>query len=137
MTTTYTTATIVRKRIEDIDTTLLDADIDQYINEAETIIDCIMKHSLKQTFNAQTHAIVRGLTTDMAALSCLQYNQDNFTSPHLSESYSFPDSGLMKSVIESNSPAFCNPRNSSLSPHIVQTTAHGVKSWLISCDNLA
>lgn len=85
MTTTYTTATIVRKRIEDIDTTLVDADIDQYINEAETIIDCIMKHSLKQTFNAETHAIVRGLATDMAALSCLQYNQDAFSSPHLSE----------------------------------------------------
>jgi hypothetical protein len=85
MTTTYTTATIVRKRIEDIDTTLVDADIDQYINEAETIIDCIMKYSLKQTFNAETHAIVRGLATDMAALSCLQYNQDAFSSPHLSE----------------------------------------------------
>lgn len=83
--TTYTTATIVRKRIEDIDATLLDADIDQYIMEAEVIIDCIMKHSLKQVFNAERHAIVRGLATDMAALSCLQYNQDAFTSPHLSE----------------------------------------------------
>jgi len=85
MTTTYTTATLVRKRIEDIDTSLLDADIDQYINEAETIIDCIMKHSLKQTFNAEAHAIVRGLATDMAALSCLQYNQEAFNSPHLAE----------------------------------------------------
>lgn len=83
--TTYTTATLVRTRIEDIDATLVDADIDQYILEAEVIIDCIMKHSLKQTFNAERHAIVRGLATDMAALTCLQYNQDNFASPHLSE----------------------------------------------------
>lgn len=83
--TTYTTAALVRTRIEDIDATLVDADIEQYILEAEVIIDCIMKHSLKQTFNAERHAIVRGLATDMAALTCLQYNQDNFASPHLSE----------------------------------------------------
>jgi hypothetical protein len=85
MTTTYTTAALVRTRIEDIDATLVDADIDQYIYEAEVIIDCIMKHSLKQTFNAEKHAIVRGLATDMAALTCLTYNQDAFSSPHLSE----------------------------------------------------
>lgn len=85
MAVTYTTATLVRTRIEDIDTTLVDADIDQYIYEAESVIDCIMKRSLKQTFNAETHAIVRGLSTDMAALSCLQYNQEAFSSPHLSE----------------------------------------------------
>ena len=83
--TTYTTAALVRTRIEDIDATLVDADIEQYILEAEVIIDCIMKHSLKQTFNAERHAIVRGLATDMAALTCLQYNQDNLASPHLSE----------------------------------------------------
>ena len=34
------------------------------------------------------------------------------TSPQLSKSYSFPDSGLRKSMVESNSPALDNPRNS-------------------------
>lgn len=83
--TTYTTATLVRTRIEDIDATLVDADIDQYILEAEVIIDCIMKHSLKQTFDAEKHAIVRSLATDMAALSCLTYNPAEYPSPHIAE----------------------------------------------------
>lgn len=83
--TTYTTAALVRKRVEDIDASLVDDDIDQYILEAEKIIDCIMKHSLKQTFNAERHAIVRGLATDMAALTCVQFSQGSFASPHLSE----------------------------------------------------
>lgn len=83
--TTYTTATLVRKRIEDIDASLVDADIEQFIEEAEVIIDCIMKHSLKQTFDAEKHAIVRSLTTDLAALTCLTYNPSEFPSPHIAE----------------------------------------------------
>lgn len=83
--TTYTTAALVRTRIEDIDATLVDADIEQYILEAEVIIDCIMKHSLKQTFNAERHAIVRSLATDMAALTCLTYNPSEMPSPHIAE----------------------------------------------------
>jgi|LGVF01.2.fsa_nt_gb hypothetical protein len=83
--TTYTTAALVRTRIEDIDATLVDADIEQYILEAEVIIDCIMKHSLKQTFDAEKHAIVRSLATDMAALSCLTYNPAEYPSPHIAE----------------------------------------------------
>ena len=39
MAVTYTTAALVRKRIEDIDASLIDADIDQYIYEAEGIIN--------------------------------------------------------------------------------------------------
>ena len=85
MTTTYTTAALVRTRIENIDATLVDADIDQYINEAETIIDCIMKSSLKQSFNAENHAIVRALATDMAALTALTYNPSEMPSPAYAE----------------------------------------------------
>lgn len=83
--TTYTTAALVRTRIEDIDATLVDADIEQYILEAEVIIDCIMKHSLKQTFDAEKHAIVRSLATDMAALTTMTYNPAEFPSPHIAE----------------------------------------------------
>lgn len=83
--TTYTTADLVRKRIEDIDATLTDADIEQYIEEAEVTIDCIMKYSLKQTFDAEKHAIVRSLATDMAALQCLTYDPSEFPSPNISE----------------------------------------------------
>ena len=83
--TTYTTSALVRTRIEDIDATLVDADIDQYIYEAEGVIDCILRTSLKPIFDAEKHAIVRSLATDMAALSCLTYNPSEFPSPHIAE----------------------------------------------------
>lgn len=83
--TTYTTAALVRTRIEDIDATLVDADIDQYILEAEVIIDCILRTSLKPIFDAEKHAIVRSLATDMAALQCLTYNPAEMPSPHIAE----------------------------------------------------
>ncbi len=85
MAVTYSTATLVRKRIEDIDASLIDADIDQFIYEAEVIINCIMKWSFISTFDATTHAILRSMATDMAALTCLTYTPENFPSPHLSE----------------------------------------------------
>jgi len=81
----YTTAALVRKRIEDIDVTLVDADIDQYIYEAESIIDCIMKKSFVATFDSTKHGILMSMATDIAALACLQYNPAQFPSPHIAE----------------------------------------------------
>jgi hypothetical protein len=77
---TYTTATLVRKRVEAIDASLTDADIEQYILEAETVIDCIMKDSLISTFNSIDHAILRSCASDLAAMSCIQYNPAAFAS---------------------------------------------------------
>jgi len=77
---TYSTAALVKKRVEDIDASLTDADIEQYILEAETLIDCIMKDSLISTFNSIDHAILRSCATDIAAMSCIRYNPAAFAS---------------------------------------------------------
>jgi len=83
--TTYTTAALVKKRVEDIDASLTDADIDQFILEAEAIIDCIMKTSLIATFNSIDHALLRSCATDIAAASCIHYNPGAFPSLETAE----------------------------------------------------
>lgn len=80
MAVTYTTAALVKKRVEDIDASLLDADIEQFITEAENIIDVIMKDSFIEVFDATKHALIRSCATDMAALSCIRYNPAAFAS---------------------------------------------------------
>lgn len=82
---TYTTAALVKKRVEDIDASLTDADIEQYILEAETLIDCIMKDSLISTFNSIDHAILRSCATDIAAMSCIRYNPSSLPSAEEAE----------------------------------------------------
>lgn len=77
---TYSNAALVKKRVEEIDASLTDADIEQYILEAETIIDCVMKDSLISTFNSVDHAILRSCATNIAAMSCIGYNPAAFAS---------------------------------------------------------
>jgi hypothetical protein len=81
----YTTATLVKKRIEDIDASLLDADIEQYIQEAENIIDVVMTESLIDIFDATKHSVIRSVATDLAALSCIRYNPGAFSSLEVAE----------------------------------------------------
>ena len=81
----YTTATLVRKRIEDIDATLVDADIDQYIYEAESIIDCVMKTSFVTTFSATKHSILRSCASDIAAKSCVHFDPGAYPSLEAAE----------------------------------------------------
>ncbi len=85
MAVTYTTAALVRKRIEDIDASLIDADIDQYIYEAEGIINAVMKDSLIASFDATKHAIIRSCATDLAAYNCLKFNPSSFPTMETAE----------------------------------------------------
>jgi len=82
---TYTTAALVKKRVEDIDASLTDADIEQFILEAESVIDCSMKTSLISTFNSIDHALLRSCATDIAAASCIHYNPGAFPSLETAE----------------------------------------------------
>lgn len=70
----YTTAALVRKRNSNISSDLIDADIDQFIYEAEAVIDATMKISLVATFDATKHAILRSAATDIATLATLTYD---------------------------------------------------------------
>ena len=74
MTVTYTTSLLVRKLIKNISSELADADLDQYIYEAETIINVTMYHSFIATFDATKHAILRSCATDIAALKAVTYD---------------------------------------------------------------
>ena len=67
MAVTYTTAALVKKRLEHIDSTLLDGDIEQYIYEAEGTINSAMKYSLIADFDATGHTILRSCATSIAA----------------------------------------------------------------------
>lgn len=85
MAVTYTTAALVKKRIEYIDASLIDADIDQYIYEAESKINAAMKTSLIASFDATKHALLRSCATDLAAFSVLRYDPGNFPSMETAE----------------------------------------------------
>ena len=72
--TTYTTVPIVRKRLRYIDSSIDDDDIEQYIIEAEGVIDAVMTDSMKDIFDAIKHDCIRACATDLAALQVLAYD---------------------------------------------------------------
>ena len=79
MAVTYTTAALVKKRVKDISADLLDADIEQNIDESEGIIDATMRLSARGsspdfTFDASKHSILRQCCTDLAAFLCIFYD---------------------------------------------------------------
>ena len=76
----YSSASLVRARVKNIDPTLTDANIEQYIAEAEGIIDSTMKVSLKNVFDPVKHSLVRSCATDLAAYYCLSFNPSTFSS---------------------------------------------------------
>lgn len=83
MAVTYTTAALVRKRVKDINVALVDADIEAFIIEAESIIDSIMKVTGRGaaadfTFNADKHGIIRHCCTAIAGYMCISYSLSDF-----------------------------------------------------------
>jgi len=80
MAVTYTTAALVKKRLKVITSLgLADADIEECIYEAESIIDAVMRDSLQSTFDPEKHAIIRQCCTDLAAFLCGIYDPTVFT----------------------------------------------------------
>jgi len=71
---TYTTAALVRKRCKYISADLADADIEKFIEEAESLIDCVMRYSFKTTFDATKHTVLRECATDLAAYAATSYD---------------------------------------------------------------
>lgn len=74
MTVTYTTAALVKKRVQDLDVSLTDGDLEENINNAEGQIDAVMRDSLISTFDATKHQILRGCATDIAAYYSIIYD---------------------------------------------------------------
>ena len=81
MAVTWTSAAIVKKRSKYINTTdLSDSDIESIINEAEGMVEGLMRKQLSDftttTFDAQKHGLIRSLVTDLATIKCLLYDPD-------------------------------------------------------------
>ena len=105
--TTYTTVPIVRKRLRYIDTDLTDDDIEQYIIEAEGIIDAIMTGTMKDIFDASKHDTIRAAASDLAALQCIAYDPSAY--PTIEAADMAAD--LLNSSLESSLKQIANPRN--------------------------
>lgn len=73
---TYTTPSLVRKRLKWIDPGITDADINAMIEQAEGVIDATMNNSIIATFDANksAHQFIRSIATSLAAYYCLSYN---------------------------------------------------------------
>lgn len=72
----YTTVALVKKQVEALDTGIIDPTIEDFILNAESLIDSIMKASLKTTFNESKHGLLRSLATKLAAVDCINYDID-------------------------------------------------------------
>lgn len=106
MTVTYTTAALVKKRIEFIDSSLQNSDIEQYISEAEGIIDSVMRTSFKSSFDADKHAIIRACATELAAYNCLKFDPSNCPSMEAAEMLA----NLLWNSIQSSLSLLADPR---------------------------
>jgi len=84
MTTTYTTAAIVREQVHHISSDLSDSDIEEMINQAESKVDAAMKKSgingADFTFSATKHGLIRMATTFLAAYMVLTSDTEQYTS---------------------------------------------------------
>ncbi len=77
---TYTTAALVRKRAENLDATLADADINAYIETAEGMLNAMMGVSFVATFTVAKHGVVRAAAEAWAAMAAISFNMVGFTS---------------------------------------------------------
>jgi len=72
----YSTPTLVRKRVKDIPSDLVDDDLKQNIIEAAGIIDAAMTDTLQFTFDSLKHGLVRQCSTDLAAFLSIIYDPE-------------------------------------------------------------
>lgn len=77
---TYTTAALVRKRAENLDATLTDANIEAYIDTAEGMLNSIVGASFVATFVVAKHGVLRMASEAYATACAIGFNPAGFTS---------------------------------------------------------
>ena len=77
---TYSTAALVKSRIKKYNTTITDAEIEDYILHAEGLINAIMQGKFTASFDATKHKLIQRATTNLAAFNLLCYDPGSFTS---------------------------------------------------------
>lgn len=83
MAVTYTTAALVKKATKWISGDLIDDDIDEYIYEAEGVIDSVMKKTGRGgdpdfAFDSTKHGVIRDAATSLAVYNCIRYDPGAF-----------------------------------------------------------
>lgn len=82
---TYTTHSIVGDRCKQISADLTQTKIEENINQAEGMIDGVMRLTGRgatkdYTFDADTHGLIRNAATSIATLLCIHYDVSEFDS---------------------------------------------------------
>ena len=77
---TYSTVAKVKARLRKYSTSISDDDIEIYIEHAEGIVNATMRGEFTTTFDADKHALIENVTTDLAAFKLLVYDPSSFTS---------------------------------------------------------
>lgn len=77
---TYTTAALVQKECKKIDSTLVEADLENYITMAEGVLKAIMKDDKPASFDASKHGLLQEFTTVFATLKAVTFDTTNFAS---------------------------------------------------------
>ena len=90
MAVTYTTAALVKKRSNFISASLIDADIEENISQAESIIDSVMLKTGRGaapnfTFDSTKHGMIRDCATDLATYLCITFDPSGFPSMETAE----------------------------------------------------
>ena len=79
-TATYTTTAIVRSRAENIGAAApSDAEITEFIGQAQQLIDGLLRFSLMDSFDENKHGIVKMVCTDIAAFYAIAHDPSGFT----------------------------------------------------------
>ena len=83
MVVTYSTAALVKKGTKWLSSDLADGDIEEYIYEAEGIVDSVMKQTGRGlaptfTFDSSLHGLIRDATTSLALFNCIRYDPGAF-----------------------------------------------------------
>lgn len=83
MAVTYTTATLVKKGTKWLSGDLADGDVEEYIYEAEGVIDAVMRKTGRGaaadfTFDSALHGAIRDAATSLALYSCIRYDPGAF-----------------------------------------------------------
>lgn len=83
MAVTYTTAALVKKGTKWLSPDLTDPDIEEYIYQAEGIIDGVMKKTGRgaapeYTFDVGKHGVIRDAATSLALFNCIRYDPGAF-----------------------------------------------------------
>jgi len=80
-TATYTTIAIVRARAKNIGAAApADAEITEYIGQAQALVDGILGFSVIENFDETKHGIIRMVTTDITAFYAIAHDPSGFTS---------------------------------------------------------